>query len=392
MIRLCIIEPNAHKAGHYSGELRQFSLSLQHFNVRTTILTPFGFRESWDAEDNVDVITALGSWPNESPNYMFYNGQWAFYKAASSHIRRLAPDLVHVWGYTSVFPLWYHFRTAPAPVVITLKAVLRPHCLARSRALGAIQEEASLFLLRHTADAFIVHTTQLFDEACSVGIPQRRLSVIPGCGVAGTGTTSDAEQTRKAMLLPGKKFVLLAFGVQREDKGILELLEWMREVPDDVHLVIAGEDWTEGRIRDAVDRYGIGHRVSLLLRYFHEDEMRALFHAADAVVICHRPGFSGESGVLYHALEGRIPILASIPGHAAEFVREHELGGTFEFGDPKSFLQAILRLQNETEAERRGRVETQARLSRELSWPKISGKYFELYASLLSRPSDQGKG
>jgi glycosyltransferase involved in cell wall biosynthesis len=298
---------------------------------------------------------------------------------------------VHIWGYTSVFPLWYHFRSAPAPVVITLKAVLRPHRLARSKVLGAIQEKASLFLLRHTADAFIVHTTQLFDEACSAGIPQRRLSVIPGCGVAETGMTFIAEEARKAMLLPGKKFVLLAFGVQREDKGILELLEWMREVPDDIHLVIAGEDWTGGKIRDAVDRYGIGKHVSLLLRYFREDEMPALFLAADAVVICHRPGFSGESGVLYHALEGRVPILASLPGHPAGFVREHEIGRTFSFGDPKSFLQAIMRLQNETEAEQRGRVERQALLSSELSWPKISGGYFELYASLLSRHSDQMK-
>jgi glycosyltransferase involved in cell wall biosynthesis len=139
-----------------------------------------------------------------------------------------------------------------------------------------------------------------------------------------------------------------------------------------------------------VKRYRIEDRVSLHLRYFSDDEMNDVFRAADAMVVCHRPGFQGESGILFHAIAHRKPILASAPGHTADLVRQKGLGCAFEFGDGNSFHAAVERLLTGTDVERSSRSRALDQSAHELSWTAVSEKYFAVYSSLLSLPAGVG--
>jgi SAM-dependent methyltransferase len=137
--------------------------------------------------------------------------------------------------------------------------------------------------------------------------------------------------------------LLLNFGYVRPYKGVEDAIAAMSELPDDTVLVVAGECWgDEGVYRGAVTERGLESRVRLEFRYHANEELPALFAAADAVVLPYRS--ASQSGVAAMAFAFGRPVVATATGGLGEVVIEGVTGALAEPNDPSSLARAITRV------------------------------------------------
>jgi len=146
---------------------------------------------------------------------------------------------------------------------------------------------------------------------------------------------------REALGLTGD--VLLFFGFVRRYKGLDVLLEALPRVRArrDVTLVVAGEFYEPvAATRDRIARLGLEGAVRLLDRYIPDEEVGALFAAADCAVLPYRA--ATQSGVVLAAYAAGCPVISTRVGGLPEVVEEGVTGHLVPPEDPEALAQAIL--------------------------------------------------
>lgn len=147
------------------------------------------------------------------------------------------------------------------------------------------------------------------------------------------------ETARARLALAGD--VALFFGYVRAYKGLDTLLEAWRLVraKRPATLVVAGEFYEKpGPFLALADAAG---GVRMLDRYVPDDEVEALFRAADVVVLPYRSGT--QSGVTHVAHALGVPVIATRAGGLSETVRDGETGLTCPPDDPPALAATIVR-------------------------------------------------
>jgi glycosyltransferase involved in cell wall biosynthesis len=148
--------------------------------------------------------------------------------------------------------------------------------------------------------------------------------------------------------------VAVFFGYVRRYKGLDTLLEAWPAVRArrPVTLVVAGEFYEDAApYRALVEKANAGPRtptggavpaaVRLLPRYLPDDEVEALFKAADVVVLPYRS--ATQSGVTHVAYALGVPVITTDVGGLAETVRPGETGLVVPAGDPAALADAVVR-------------------------------------------------
>jgi glycosyltransferase involved in cell wall biosynthesis len=148
------------------------------------------------------------------------------------------------------------------------------------------------------------------------------------------------ESARASLALDGD--VALFFGYVRHYKGLDTLLAaWkrVREQRPAATLVVAGEFYEKPEAYEVLAREAGG--VRLLNRYIADDEVEALFRAADVTVLPYRSGT--QSGVTHVAYALGSPVIATRVGGITETVRDGETGLTCPPEDPEALARTIVR-------------------------------------------------
>jgi len=155
------------------------------------------------------------------------------------------------------------------------------------------------------------------------------------------------ESARKALNLDGE--VAVFFGYVRRYKGLDTLLDAWPAVRNQrpVTLVVAGEFYEDATpYRERVERANAGGDpnrapVRLLDHYLPDDQVEALFKAADVVVLPYRS--ATQSGVTHVAYALGKPVITTDVGGLAETVHPGETGLVVPPGDPTALAAAIVR-------------------------------------------------
>lgn len=148
------------------------------------------------------------------------------------------------------------------------------------------------------------------------------------------------ESARAKLGLAGD--VALFFGYVRHYKGLDTLLEaWpkVRERRPGATLVVAGEFYEKPDRYEALAKAAGEGAVRMLNRYIPDDEVEALFRAADVTVLPYRS--ATQSGVTHVAYALGCPVIATRVGGIAETVREGETGLTAPPEDPAALAAAV---------------------------------------------------
>ena len=194
------------------------------------------------------------------------------------------------------------------------------------------------------------------------------------------------ESARERLGLDGE--VAVFFGYVRRYKGLDTLLEaWpMVRAHRPATLVVAGEFYDDAapyreqvaRVNAgaAADSAGTGARppVRLLDRYLADEEVEALFKAADVVVLPYRS--ATQSGVTHVAYALGTPVITTDVGGLSETVRPGGTGLVVPPEDPAALAEAVVRFFAEGMAPRlRAGV---ASLRHAHSWETLAERVIEL--------------
>ncbi|MDP2631805.1 MAG: glycosyltransferase [Candidatus Uhrbacteria bacterium] len=129
---------------------------------------------------------------------------------------------------------------------------------------------------------------------------------------------------------------LLFVGQLEQHKGVKFLLQTLKDIPGDVHLIFAGEGTCAGRVEKAAAK----NKHISYLGYISMDHLVNCLGMADALVV---PSLCYENSptVIYEALQAGVPVIASDIGGVGELVEDGKNGFLFTPGDSKDFLRAI---------------------------------------------------
>jgi glycosyltransferase involved in cell wall biosynthesis len=239
-------------------------------------------------------------------------------------------------------------------------------------------------VLGSCATATIVHTRA--DLARLPAPVRRRAAVIPHGEygfVARRGGSPEPAAARAALGLPTDALVVLLAGQLRPDKGIGDLLEAARGVPE-VHVLICGEE--RGGLAAAGALTDDPARVTVREGFQDDEALARALAAADVVALPYAQ--AGASGVLLLAYGAGRPVVAYPVGGLAEAVVDGETGWLCERPDPAALAAALqaIAAAGRDECLRRGAAGE--RLARERwSWDAIAAVTAGVYDRSSERTS-----
>jgi len=186
----------------------------------------------------------------------------------------------------------------------------------------------------------------------SVKCEHKIVSIPYGLNKKNKFISKDEAISQLALEIDSKNKIGLFFGVLREDKGLIELLEVMKNINPEVILVIAGSegDIKISRIIEKINEEGINHRVVHQIKYLSDYELELYYSACDFVFVPHKKYHIAFSGPLSLAVEFHKPVVASNVGQIGYFVNKYEIGELFDCDNYETLADAtnslVKRLNN----------------------------------------------
>ena len=294
------------------------------------------------------------------------------WRRAARHLEAFGPGLVILkWWIPFFGPA---FATAVAPLrrrgtrVVLVCDNLIPH----ERRLG---DRAFTTMMLRESDGYLLMSESVERDLdlLKPGAPRRRV-LHPLYAQFDQGRYT-RESARARLGLEGE--VVVFFGYIRRYKGLDTLLEaWPRvRARRPATLVVAGEFYEDAAPYQALAAAAGGEpAVRLLGRYIPDDEVEALFKAADVVVLPYRS--ATQSGVTHVAYALGVPVITTDVGGLSETVRPGETGMVVPPENPQALADAIVRYFEEDMAPRlRAGVEA---LRREHSWERLADQAIDL--------------
>lgn len=240
------------------------------------------------------------------------------------------------------------------------------------------------------ADAILVHSTIAETDLAAGGIAKSKLARIHHGNYLKFCRDADLpnDEAKRLLGLPSSAGVLLFFGTILPYKGLdilLKAFSLMSSQRSDLYLVIAGEpleDFTPYR-RD-IERFDLGRRTILDLRYVPFDEFQKYFRSADVVVFPYRNIY--QSGVLQLAYGFGRPVAATNVGGLGELIAEDGTGAVAPADDPRGLAEVVLRLLSDPAA-----AETMGKRGRYLAetkyaWPAVAQRVMDVYRTVAAGP------
>ena len=147
------------------------------------------------------------------------------------------------------------------------------------------------------------------------------------------------EAAEKLNLDPSKKY-LLFFGLIRDYKGLDQLLLAMKDLDDDIHLLVAGEVYGSfDKHKAIIKEHQLESRVHLNLNYISDEMVKYYFSLSSTVVLPYKSGT--QSGIIAIAKHFNKPIVATDVGGLSEFIQHETEGMIVPPNDVQELTKAI---------------------------------------------------
>lgn len=179
-----------------------------------------------------------------------------------------------------------------------------------------------------------------------LGTPARVVH-LPEPFETGRPSTEAPGQTHRRLGVKGDRRMLLLFGSLDPRKGVFELLEALKALPDDLArracLVMAGEI-NAGRAEMLEAVAALRNRGALqvihLDAFVSDEEMHRLFGAA-ALALMPYQHHVGSSGVVVRAAAAGVPVLGPAYGMLGTLIRDRSLGLSVDTTQPAAITRGL---------------------------------------------------
>jgi len=203
------------------------------------------------------------------------------------------------------------------------------------------------------------------------------------------GKHVEQKEARDIVNVRFDKKILLFFGFIRDYKGLDLLIEALAKLPDEYHLLIAGEIYGGfAKYQNLIDKYNLEGRITRHIRYIADDEVPAFFSAADMCVLPYRS--ATQSGITAIAFHFGVPLIASDVGSLKEMIEPHNTGLLVPSNDPAAIANGILNsFANNLFTEYKNNI---TKYKHSASWKSLADTISEIYYEIFNeRALDKNK-
>ncbi|MDI6765887.1 MAG: glycosyltransferase [Bacteroidota bacterium] len=206
----------------------------------------------------------------------------------------------------------------------------------------------------HQADYFIVQSDAVEKDLLQ-HFPNSIYRKIPHPVYENFGSLIPKNTAREILGISNKK-VILYFGYIRKYKGLMVLIDAMKEIKDrgimteEILLLAVGEFYDdESKYRQKVKDLNLGPFIRFVSDYVPNEQVAVYFSAADVVVL---PYLSAtQSGIIQIAYNFQKSVIATNVGGLAEVVLDGKTGFVVPPDDPSAIADAIQRFYSEKREE-----------------------------------------
>jgi teichuronic acid biosynthesis glycosyltransferase TuaC len=224
-----------------------------------------------------------------------------------------------------------------------------------------------------SAAAIVTVSQALKDSLVALAVNPEKITVLRNGVDLDRFEPRDRIAIRAKLNLEGP--VWLTVGHLVELKGVDIAIEALARVPDTT-LLIAGEGSEEHKLRQLVERLGLGARVRFL-GAIPQAELCDYYNAADVMVLASSR--EGMPNVVLEAMACGTPVLATPVGGIPELITDPIAGELMRERRP----EALARAWNTLQARHPDRAATRAFAER-LGWQPVVDAQCALYARVLS--------
>lgn len=196
-----------------------------------------------------------------------------------------------------------------------------------------------------------------------------------GSYVGAYPNTLSRGQARERLGLDASAFVYLSLGRVRPYKGLEELLQAFRQLPDgDAVLYVAGEVQDPGYERELEALAQGDARVRLALQFVPDEALQLYLNACDVAVLPYRHVTTSGAAIL--AFSFAVPVVAPRLGCFVDLVGAQERGSLFDPGAPAGLFAALQQVRTLDLAAMR---QACAAYAREHGWSVLARRHAALY-------------
>jgi glycosyltransferase involved in cell wall biosynthesis len=264
------------------------------------------------------------------------------------------------------------------------KIVWTAHNLKNHEGRNAISGWVCTALVARIAHAIVAHCESAKHEiATALHLNQKdKIFVVPhGNYIDFYANTIDRTEARQELNLSESSLVLLFLGLLRPYKGVLELIESFKQLPQDkVELLIAGKAINDEFVQLIQQQVKGQENIRLMAGFVPEERIQVYMNACDVVVFPYREILT--SGAVLLAMSFSRACIAPRKGCMAEvlddlgaFLYEPDL----EAGLSKAMCQAI---QSQAALDKMG--DRNRQLAEKYNWQQIAKMTLDVYQRCLS--------
>lgn len=285
-----------------------------------------------DEDTQVDVIPAERTLDSINP---------LSYRKTAKKIKQIQPDLV-------ISQYWMTFF---GPAIGTVHKSIGKDTKRISIIHNMIPHETRFFdkpannyFLKHN-DGFVVMSDIVQRDLLSLK-PDAKLLRIDHPVYNQFGAIRNKQEVRKELAIPQDANVVLFFGFIREYKGLDLLIEAMALLPENTHLLIAGEVYGSfDNYSELIGQSSAKERIHTFNHYIADDEVTNFFSAADVCVLPYKG--ATQSGITAIAHHFDLPIIATDVGGLKESIHHEKNGLIVAEPDQNQLAEAISRYFSE---------------------------------------------
>lgn len=387
-LRIAVISPYAHHAGHHWPAARELALALCAAGHEVDIITTVASIEAAGSELEKRVHLA---WTGQPPAFLrrgtslAHNAETMFclWRTFQRHLSRRYDvwhliDGTHLSVYLAAFlsrwPLVYHIWGA----------VSGYEPAAKGAKLGWLPRLRRAFLARALCRgnfALVCETEET--RRAGATLFGNSIHQIP-YAVRGNSMLMNQAEAREKLGLSAVGFVLLMFGTHREGKDYDTVVQAAKMTRSDIHLLFAGKTISDNDPARVVAKYGFSS-ATIVEKFITAPEAPLYFAACDAVALPYAGDYQKGSYVIFEALQFRRPSIATDTGFLRKFIEENDCGAVYRSGDAEDLARVIdtfAQLSAGEKAQLAVRIEEAAA---RCSWATVIQQYVQLYRSLIDR-------
>lgn len=333
--------------GHHVPYVRDLSAGLANVGVKVIVLGPPALKDMVDVDHFVALrgcenLRELRGWRRQ---------------CATVQVCRDAIMQAKLYGATIIHFLYADFRTS---AIAAAWWISRPHLklvvtIHWSTSVGVgdlplkdrvrrYPHRATLRWLAKIPRARVIVHHEAVASALSFIVWPDRIGIVPYPSEP-LPQVSMAGQVkfRRALGLGVGDKLILCYGGTRLDKGVDLAVCALVQLPEEFHLLIAGEAqyFQPSDIQQQAIVLNVYHRVHLMSKILSDAESAIAFRACDVVLLPYRRSFSGQSGPLTLAASlGKAIVVPDLPV-LAETVQAFHLGYIYPVEEVGAMAKAI---------------------------------------------------